>query len=41
MYSQIVIYLHDYLYLIKVGWHGSKEVPKNEFNKVLKAVGLK
>jgi len=31
----------DYPYLIKVGRHGSKEVPPSEFNKVIKASGLK
>lgn len=35
-------YAHkDFNYLIKVGRHGSKEVPPNEFNKVLKKAGLK
>jgi predicted RNA binding protein YcfA (HicA-like mRNA interferase family) len=35
-------YGHDnYPHLIKVGRHGSKEVPSNEFNKVIKAAGLK
>ena len=35
-------YAHeDFPYLIKVGRHGSKEVPPNEFNKVLKKAGLK
>jgi len=35
-------YGHDnFPYLIKVGRHGSKEVPPNEFNKVIKAAGLK
>lgn len=34
-------YAHkDFPYLIKVGRHGSKEVPPNEFNKVLKKAGL-
>ena len=35
-------YGHDnFPYLIKVGRHGSKEVPPNEYNKVMKAAGLK
>jgi predicted RNA binding protein YcfA (HicA-like mRNA interferase family) len=35
-------YGHDnYPHLIKVGRHGSKEIPPNEFYKVLKAAGLK
>lgn len=35
-------YAHkDFPYLIKVGRHGSKEVPPNEFNKVMKKAGLK
>lgn len=35
-------YGHDKCpYLIKVGRHGSREVPTNEFNKVVKAAGLK
>jgi len=35
-------YGHDsYPYLIKVGRHGSKEVPLNEYNKIIKAAGLK
>jgi len=31
----------NFPHLIKVGRHGSKEVPPNEFNKVMKAAGLK
>lgn len=35
-------YAHkDFPYLIKCGRHGSKEVPPNEFNKVMKQAGLK
>ena len=31
----------DFPYLIKVGRHGAKEVPPNEFSKVIKAAVLK
>ncbi|MCL2074822.1 MAG: type II toxin-antitoxin system HicA family toxin [Marinilabiliaceae bacterium] len=32
---------NEFPYLIKVGRHGSKEVPPNQFYKVVKAAGLK
>ena len=35
-------YAHnDFSFLIKVGRHGSKEVPPTEFYKIIKMAGLK